>query len=273
MHPALLDGALHAVVLSREDNEGEMALPFSWQKVSLHASGASAVRARIAPNGTSSMSIDLADGLGLPVLSVESMVARPVTAQQLAAAVGGTGGGELFEVVWSAATPAPSRCPPTPRSSVFESVPATIESDDLAGVYGATHVALERLQSWLAESSSTDQASPPSTLVVTTRGAVALPGEDVTDLAGAAVWGLVRAAQTEHPGRVVLVDTDADQRRPGLDPMAVVAVGEPQVVIRDGVLHTARVVPSRAAESLLTPPADGAPWRLTVAESRARSTT
>ena len=43
---------------------------------------------------------------------------------------------------------------------------------------------------------------------MTTRGAVALPGEDVTDLAGAAVWGLVRAAQTEHPGRVVLVDTE-----------------------------------------------------------------
>ena len=50
VHPALLDGALHAVVLSRDD-DGEMALPFSWQKVSLHASGASAVRARLAPTG------------------------------------------------------------------------------------------------------------------------------------------------------------------------------------------------------------------------------
>ena len=35
-----------------------------------------------------------------------------------------------------------------------------------------------------------------------------LPGEDVTDLAGAAVWGLVRSAQAEQPGRVVLVDSD-----------------------------------------------------------------
>src|SRR4029079_6576935 len=95
------DGALHAVVLSREGDE--LALPFSWQKVSLHASGASAVRARIAPTGPSSMSIDLADGLGLPVLSVAAMVARPVSAQQLAAAVGGPGGGELFEATWSSA--------------------------------------------------------------------------------------------------------------------------------------------------------------------------
>ena len=38
-----------------------------------------------------------------------------------------------------------------------------------------------------------------------THGAVGLAGEDVADLAGAAVWGLVRSAQAEHPGRVVLV--------------------------------------------------------------------
>ncbi|MCW2517705.1 MAG: polyketide synthase, partial [Mycobacterium sp.] len=136
VHPVLLDGALHAVVLSRADGDGEMALPFSWQKVSLHASGASAVRARLAPNGTSSMSIDLADGLGLPVLSVEAMVARPVTAQQLAAAVGSSGGGELFEVVWSAATPAAQTV--DAEVEIFESAPLASDSDDLAGVYGAT---------------------------------------------------------------------------------------------------------------------------------------
>ncbi len=265
VHPVLLDGALHAVVMSRDDADGEMALPFSWQKVSLHASGASAVRARLAPNGTSSMSIDLADGLGLPVLSVEAMVARPVTAQQLAAAVGGTGSGELFEVVWSAATPAADQTTPEGELSVFQSEPATGNSEDLAGVYGATHVALQRLQSWLAE---TADATTPATLVVTTRGAVALPGEDVTDLAGAAVWGLVRAAQTEHPGRVVLVDTDSDD----VDPAPVVALGEPQVVIRGGVLHTARVLPSRAAESLLTPPDGGAPWRLTAPDASSAGT-
>ena len=45
-------------------------------------------------------------------------------------------------------------------------------------------------------------------LDLSTRGAAGLPGEDVTDLAGAAVWGLVRSAQSEHPGRFVLVDVD-----------------------------------------------------------------
>ena len=56
-----------------------------------------------------------------------------------------------------------------------------------------------------------------------------------------------------------------------IDAAAVVATGEPQVVIRGGVLHIARVLPSRAADALLTPPPDGVPWRLAVA-SRASGT-
>ena len=86
----MLDAALHAVILApnrRPAVEGSMLVPFSWQQVSLHAAGAAAVRARIVPVGQSAVSIELADGLGLPVLSVASMVARPVTDQQLLAAV------------------------------------------------------------------------------------------------------------------------------------------------------------------------------------------
>ena len=47
VHPALLDAALHAAVIANQD--AELVLPFSWQGVSLHAAGASAVRVRIAP--------------------------------------------------------------------------------------------------------------------------------------------------------------------------------------------------------------------------------
>jgi mycoketide-CoA synthase len=45
------------------------------------------------------VSVELADGLGLPVLSVASMVARPVSQQQLVAAMSGSGGDRLFELV------------------------------------------------------------------------------------------------------------------------------------------------------------------------------
>ena len=65
VHPVLLDAALHAAAVTF-DGDG-VALPFSWQGVSLHAAGASSVRARIAPSGPSAVSVELADGLGLPV--------------------------------------------------------------------------------------------------------------------------------------------------------------------------------------------------------------
>ena len=74
------------------------------------------------------------------------------------------------------------------------------------------------------------------------------------------MWGLVRAAQTENPGRIVLVDAIGD-----LDVATVLAVGEPQLVLRDGGLLAARVVGSRGAGSVLEPPTTGKPWRLGIA--------
>jgi hypothetical protein len=41
----------------------------------------------------------------------------------------------------------------------------------------------------------------------------------------------------------------------------VLAVGEPQLVVRGETIHTARVLGSRAVDGVLVPPADG-PWRL-----------
>jgi len=251
-HPAILDAALHALLVAgdAEGADSAVLVPFSWQRVCLHAAGASAVRARIAPAGPSAVSIELADGLGLPVLSVAAMVARPVTEQQLRAAVSGAGPDRLFEVIWSAQPPAAAAgdTDVTQSFEVFESLPA----DGAAAVYERTHTALTAVQSWLSERDS-------GVLVVVTRGAVALPGETVTDLAGAAVWGLVRSAQTEHPGRVVLADVDGPINDAAV--MAILGLGEPQVCLRDGQICTARVHGSRAADAVLVPPTDG-PWRL-----------
>src|SRR5271166_2033710 len=246
VHPVLLDAALHAAAVTHDT--GDVALPFSWQGVSLHAAGASAVRARIAPSGPSSVSVELADGLGLPVLSVASMVARPVSQQQLMAAMSGAGGDRLFELVWSPASPASHA--ETPSYEMFET--ASAAEDPVVDTYERTHKALAAVQSWLTEHDS-------GVLVVSTRGAMGLVGEDVTDLAGAAVWGLVRSAQTEHPGRIVLVDSDAP-----LDDTTIASalvLGEPQVLLRGGTVYTARVHGSRAVDALLVPPVDG-PWRL-----------
>ncbi|MDV3266698.1 type I polyketide synthase, partial [Mycobacterium avium] len=271
VHPVMLDAALHAVMLASDGDElpaGSMLVPFSWQRVSLHAAGAAAVRARIVPVSPSAVSIELADGLGLPVLSVASMVARPVTDQQLLAAVSNSGPDRLFELIWSAQPSAAvqpvsllnwgaTELDATDTDSdsgrfavLFESAP--VAGDVVTEVYAVTRAVLPVLQSWLARDGA-------GTLVVSTRGAMTLPGEDVTDLAGAAVWGLVRSAQTEHPGRIVLVDTDAPLDADAV--AAVLAVGEPQTLLRNGTVYTARVLGSRAVGALLVPPEDG-PWRL-----------
>ncbi|MBT2400189.1 SDR family NAD(P)-dependent oxidoreductase [Streptomyces sp. ISL-100] len=86
-------------------------------------------------------------------------------------------------------------------------------------------------------------------LVVVTRGAVAAGvGEGVTDLVHAAVWGLVRSAQTENPGRIVLVDLD--EETPTLSAVAVVlAADEPQAALRGRELRVPRLVRTRAAPS------------------------
>ncbi|WP_208974165.1 type I polyketide synthase, partial [Streptomyces malaysiensis] len=78
--------------------------------------------------------------------------------------------------------------------------------------------------------------------VVVTRGAV---GVEVVDPVGAVVWGLVRSAQSENPGRIVLVDVD-DGPVSGEVLGRVVACGEPEVVVRGGVVSVPRLVRHRA---------------------------
>ncbi|PBJ48476.1 polyketide synthase, partial [Mycobacterium avium subsp. hominissuis] len=262
VHPALLDAAMHALIVGHQiaGDTDEVALPFAWQGVSLHAAGASAVRARLAPAqapGTAAsraVSLELADGLGLPVLSVRAMVARSVSERQLRAAVSAAGPDRLFEVAWAPVT-VPAAHGEPPVHQVFESLAA--EGDPVGESYRRTHEALAAVQSWLTEHDS-------GVLVVVTRGAMALAGEDVTDLSGAAVWGLVRSAQTEHPGRIVLIDSDAALDDSALT--AALATGEPQVLLRDGTVYTARVHGSRAVDGIMTPPEDR-PWRLGISSA------
>src|SRR5207248_11733315 len=85
------------------------------------------------------------------------------------------------------------------------------------------------VQAWLAA------AAEESRLVVVTRGAVDGP---VTDPAGTAAWGLIRAAQAENPGRIILLDTDSDFA-PVLG--AVLSCGEPQLAVRGSILSVPRL--------------------------------
>lgn len=52
-----------------------------------------------------------------------------------------------------------------------------------------------------------------------------MPGADLADLAGTAVWGLVKAAQSENPDRIVLADVEATVTEADL--VAIAGSGEP----------------------------------------------
>lgn len=84
LHPALLDAVLHAAGFGPLTAEpGKPWLPFSWSGVTLHAVGATAVRARITSDEDGSVRVELADLSGRPVASVTSLVARQLSDGQL----------------------------------------------------------------------------------------------------------------------------------------------------------------------------------------------
>jgi acyl carrier protein len=90
-------------------------------------------------------------------------------------------------------------------------------------------------------------ADERGTAVILTDGAVALqPDEPVRDLAAAAVWGLVRSAQTEHPGRFWLVDTPAPDSVPEL-----IDATEPELAVRDGRAYVPRLARFAAERGVL----------------------
>ncbi|OBK31656.1 polyketide synthase [Mycobacterium asiaticum] len=235
IHPALLDAALHTVGVVTAHTE--TVLPFAWQGVSLHAAGATQLRVRMSRVGDDSVALELADSAGLPVLSVRNLAFRPVV---LPAAAGTDGG--LFEVQWS---PVASTGRDEKPVTVWEL--AAADTGTVRSVYSATHSALAALQAWSARDDD-------GMLVVLTHGAVALDGEDVSDLAGAAVWGLVRSAQAEQPGRVLLLDSDGSR-----EVSELIGCGETQLVVRQGTVYKARL---RATDAALRLPPGSPGWRL-----------
>ncbi|MER6632968.1 SDR family NAD(P)-dependent oxidoreductase [Streptomyces sp. NPDC000987] len=246
IHPALLDACMHAVLAEdSERRQGQVLLPYVWSGVTSYASGASAVRVRVSPAGPDGFTVAVADRSGQPVLSVSAVTGRPVSADQPAAGRESDGG--LLQVVdWQ---PVRADAPveitawedlpadgPMPRVVVLRAGTAAGEVPDavranLAAVLGA-------VQRWLADARYAD-----SRLVVTTRRAVAVgPDEDV-DVAHAPVWGLVRAAQAENPGRIQLLDTGT-----GTEPERLLAVAaateEPELALRHGRVFVPRLRPA-----------------------------
>ncbi|MGO4430086.1 hypothetical protein AB4Z54_67880, partial [Streptomyces sp. MCAF7] len=146
-------------------------------------------------------SLTAADGVGAPVISVESLALRPVTADQLAGS-GTARQDSLYRLEW---VPAPALTSPMDAVAALDVAELSTDVASLEGspdlvvvaldpadsmatpdaVHGVTARVLGLIQEWLADDRFAD-----SRLLFVTRGAVAADdGATVTDLGGAAAWG------------------------------------------------------------------------------------
>ncbi|AGL16473.1 type I polyketide synthase [Actinoplanes sp. N902-109] len=201
VHPALLDAALHAIMLGSAEGDGSVQLPFSWSGVRVHAAGAAALRV-VVDRG----SLRLADESGRPVATVDALVTRPM-ADDVA--------DDLLAVSWTEIAAGPVG----DDVEVFTALPG--DGDVLAESRGLTGRVLAAIQAWLGRDDGT--------LVIRTG----------TGLASAAVSGLVRSAQSEHPGRFVLVESDDVVTAGQLS--SVAGLDEPRLRIVDGRVEVPRL--------------------------------
>ncbi|OLR93779.1 type I polyketide synthase [Actinokineospora bangkokensis] len=235
LHPALFDAGLHVLNAPADGpstGEARVELPFSWTGVRLADSGSTAARVRITP-GADGVAMTLSDEHGAVLGSVGGLLLRPFTPEQLAAGKRAAGGGVLG-VDW-----VPVDLPPAgaPVAAVFADITGESPLD------AAAH-ALELVQS-----------AGPDHLVLVTRGAVAVDGTERPDPALAAAWGLVRSAQTEAPGRFLLVDTDSAAEVPADLVARAVRAGETQVALRGGKPRVPRLAPAPAGDATGLDPA------------------
>ncbi|MGW2397363.1 SDR family NAD(P)-dependent oxidoreductase [Kitasatospora sp. NPDC001664] len=256
LHPALLDAVLHAVVLDAE----RTVLPFAWREVTVHRPGPTALRARITPTGPDTVALAVTDPAGLPVATVGALTLR--------AAAATAGADSLYRLDWRPLTAADGAGRPTdgqpwaaldsgrltPGWPVLASVAEVAAGQNALAPVQDAEQALDLIQAWLA--------GEGGTLALATERAVAThPGEDVPDPAAAAVWGLVRTAQTEQPGRLVLLDLDGTLASEEAVATAL-AADDPQLALRAGEILAPRLAKVRPADTLAVP--DG-PWRLDTA--------
>ncbi|PXX71465.1 acyl transferase domain-containing protein [Nocardia tenerifensis] len=238
LHPALLDAVLHAWSITEDPERATTELPFSFGGVTLHATGATTVRATLKRHGDT-MSLALRDPSGAPVATLDAVTFRPVAPDQLT--TGTSDAGDLWQVDW---TPLPAVAPRAVPWCAWEALDPAAEyvvlecgtptGPVLSDFREVLHTVLAALRTWLAEPRS-------ATLVIVTRNAVATTAHEELDIRQAPVWGLVRAAQAENPGRFVLLDLAGDT-----DPAAAVALaigsGEPELAVRDNTALVPRLV-------------------------------
>jgi acyl transferase domain-containing protein len=280
VHPALLAAMFHAYTGQTGDE------PSTWHDLRLYATKPSVLRVRLSVTSPQQVALIATDDDGELVVTARRIDTRPVAAARPGQPPA-VRRGSLFEVTWKEiATREPAAGTWTVLGTDGSSPDETLVSagivdrtcrtvaelrDDLdaggpdvvavvcpdqtddADVVVRAHENTRRfadvLQQWLAE----DRLAS-TRLVVLTRYAVRTgPDDETLDLGAAPVWGLVRTAQSEHPGQFVLLDID-EHAGSVAQAAAAVATGQSQLAIRHGRVLVPRV--TRAAPDPQPPALD-----------------
>ncbi|MYS29468.1 KR domain-containing protein, partial [Streptomyces sp. SID7804] len=306
------------------------ALPHRWQDVTVHATGATRLRLRLTGDGDT-WTVHAQDATGAPVLTATATTRPATPGRLPAATApdalhrvewtpwtGDTdpadltgpwavlgGHGRLTAALESAGATVRVHADLDELTAALDSgdaeqpavvvVPHThpgtpggpAARDTATAAHASAHRALRLATAWLGDPRYTN-----TRLLVVTEGALATgPDDSVPALADATVWGLLRSAQTEHPGRFLLADLDpttdtsdtsgtsdtggtgatgdgtADgDPAPHTDPSATALIaavaaagrtGEHQFAVRSGTVTVPRLV---RADRDSTTPADTSPW-------------
>ncbi|WP_405180891.1 SDR family NAD(P)-dependent oxidoreductase [Nocardia sp. NBC_01377] len=282
IHPALLDAALHLLGTDADVANGDvLVVPFAFAGVSLHATDATALRVRMTRTGPETVALHTSDSTGAPVATVESLTVRRLSPEALHQGATRQQRPTLLHMSWSPA--------PTPDTTgVFEAgrwavlsagpvegalgalavhrdldallevgplpevvvwpVPTHDGVDVPARIRAVTGEALSLLQAWTARPELAGVR-----LLMRSRGAVTVgPHDRAPDLAQAAVWGLTRSTQTEHPNHpITLLDLDTPDTDIPVVLAGVLATSphETQLALRGDTIHIPRLVPAAVSGS------------------------
>ena len=262
-HPALLDAAMHILVLDAMDVGEGLLLPFSWSGVRLAGTATDTLRVRISRRADSDVALAIADGDGQVLGGVTALSLRPArgvagtvpgtSLQQLswmrtpllpADAVGGQwvviGTDPQAEVIADAIRAdgiGATLCYELASVAELGSVPDVVvlpfrqelhgvADDPLYALHEGLSELLDAVQQWV-----TGDRGDSRLLVLA----------DPDAMASAPACGLLRSAMAEHPGEFALADvTDGG---PGTWRLVAAALdaGEPECVVRDGAVLVPRV--------------------------------
>ncbi|MEV0643417.1 SDR family NAD(P)-dependent oxidoreductase [Streptomyces sp. NPDC050619] len=255
LHPALFDAALHALLI---EESTELRLPFSFAGVRLNGQGSGTLRIRLTPGEDGTVAVTVADTSGTVLATVEALALRAVPVRTLLA---GRGSANLLYGVDRVAVGLTAEAPGTV---------AVLGPQDLLA--GADHYPD------LAALAADGAAAAPDVVVLPVRPAAPEETGQVTEevltvlrqwldadapaasrlavvssaeLAHSALSGLLRAAQSEHPGRFQHVITDG---HPGSRDLLAAALADPRphLTLNEGKAHVPRLtkiqVPGGKAE-------------------------